>query len=76
MLDLIICETQFENNTRDSNFDVGVFSEFLADGAHDPVNVDCRVAEIVKKKVETSPDRYCFQEAEVRGWAELGGWFF
>ena len=41
------------------------FSEFLAPGAHDPVNVDCRVAETVRARVENSPDRYCFEEAEV-----------
>ena len=39
-------------------------SEFLAPGATDPVNVDCRVAESVRKKVENSPDRNCFEEAE------------
>ena len=41
------------------------FSEFLAPGAPDPVNIDCRVADIVKRKVQNSPDRWCFEEAEV-----------
>ncbi len=41
-------------------------SEFLAPGAHDPVNVDCKVAESVAKKVQNHPDRHCFDEAEVR----------
>ena len=40
-------------------------SEFLAPGARDPVNVDCRVAEIVRKNIENTPDRFCFEEAEV-----------
>ncbi|KAK2167225.1 hypothetical protein LSH36_31g09031 [Paralvinella palmiformis] len=39
-------------------------NEFLAPGAKDPVNVDCRVAETVKKNIENCPDRYCFAEAE------------
>lgn len=40
-------------------------SEFLAPGARDPVNVDCRVAETVRKNIEDSADRFCFDEAEV-----------
>lgn len=41
-------------------------SEFLAPGAHDPVNVDARVAEAVRRKMHNSTDRYCFEEAEVK----------
>ncbi|XP_064621614.1 regulator of G-protein signaling 7-like isoform X10 [Lineus longissimus] len=41
-----------------------IYSAFLAPGAYDPVNVDSRVAEIVKKRVHNNPDRYCFAEAE------------
>lgn len=42
----------------------GIYSEFLAQGARDPVNVDCRVAELVRTKVENNPSRWCFDEAE------------
>ena len=42
-----------------------VCSEYLGPGAADPVNVDCRVADAVKRNIENSPDRYCFEEAEV-----------
>lgn len=40
-------------------------SEFLAQGARDPINVDSRVADTVKQNKQNSPDRYCFDEAEV-----------
>ena len=41
-------------------------SEYLSPTAHDPVNVDSKVAELVKKRVTGGkPDRYCFEEAEV-----------
>lgn len=43
-----------------------IYQEFLAPGAHDPINVDSRVSEGVKKRLQESPqDRYCFEEAEV-----------
>ncbi|XP_064599679.1 regulator of G-protein signaling 7-like isoform X2 [Liolophura sinensis] len=41
-----------------------IFSEFLAPGCHNPVNVDSRVAEAVRSRVETCPNRFCFEEAE------------
>jgi len=41
------------------------FSEYLAPGARDPVNVDSKVAETVKRKLTQNPDRYCFDEAVV-----------
>ncbi len=40
-------------------------SEFLAQGAREPVNVDGRVADVVRTKVENNPSRWCFGEAEV-----------
>lgn len=43
-------------------------SEFLAIGAHNPVNVDARVAELVRRRVDNSPTRYCFEEAQVLQW--------
>lgn len=42
------------------------FSEHLAPGAVEPVNVDSRVAEIVRSRMEGQIDRYCLDEAEVR----------
>jgi len=47
------------------NFHVLVFREYLASGARDPINVDCKVSEAAKRKVAQQPDRYCFVEAEV-----------
>ena len=44
---------------------VCVCSKYLGPGAVDPVNVDCRVADAVKRNIENSADRYCFEEAEV-----------
>ncbi|KAL3874180.1 hypothetical protein ACJMK2_037227 [Sinanodonta woodiana] len=41
-----------------------IFQEFLAPGAHNPVNVDSRITELVRKRVEESPNRYCFEEAQ------------
>ncbi|XP_067681095.1 regulator of G-protein signaling 7-like isoform X2 [Haliotis asinina] len=41
-----------------------MFSEFLAPGAHNPVNVDCQVMELVRRRVENSPTRFCFDEAQ------------
>ncbi|CAH1790949.1 unnamed protein product [Owenia fusiformis] len=41
-----------------------IYNEFLGPGAHNPVNVDCRVMELVRNKVNTKPDRYCFDDAE------------
>lgn len=42
----------------------GIYSEYLAPGAVDPVNVDSRVAEIVRRHMQEQIDRYCFDEAE------------
>jgi len=42
------------------------FSEHLAPGAVEPVNVDSRVAEIVRSRMEGQIDRYCLDEAEVQ----------
>lgn len=42
-----------------------LYREYLAPGARDPVNVDCKVAETVKRRITQNPDRYCFEEAEV-----------
>ena len=39
--------------------------EFLAPGAHNPVNIDARIAELVRKRMEDNPNRYCFVEAQV-----------
>ncbi|KAH3854989.1 hypothetical protein DPMN_097549, partial [Dreissena polymorpha] len=41
-----------------------IYSEFLAPGAHNPVNIDARIAELVRKRVEDNPNRYCFAEAQ------------
>ncbi|KAL5008780.1 hypothetical protein ScPMuIL_014361 [Solemya velum] len=41
-----------------------IFTEFLAPGAHNPVNVDSRIAELVRKRVENNPTRHCFEEAQ------------
>lgn len=41
--------------------------EYLAPGACDPVNVDCKVAETVRRRITEDPDRYCFEQAEVNG---------
>lgn len=41
-----------------------IFNEFLAPGCHNPVNVDSRVADAVRRQVQTNPHRYCFEEAE------------
>ena len=49
----------------DNVYDVIFYSEFLAPGAREPVNVDSRVMECVRKKLENSPNRFCFDEAEV-----------
>jgi len=47
-------------------FDVrSIYSEYLAPGATDPVNVDSRVADIVRRSIEHQMDRYCLDEAEV-----------
>ncbi|XP_053372579.1 regulator of G-protein signaling 7-like isoform X3 [Mercenaria mercenaria] len=41
-----------------------IYSEFLAPGAHNPVNIDARIAELVRKRVDDNPNRYCFAEAQ------------
>ncbi|XP_076442213.1 regulator of G-protein signaling 7-like isoform X2 [Babylonia areolata] len=41
-----------------------IFSEFLAPGAHNPVNVDCQIMELVRRRMDTNPNRYCFEEAK------------
>ena len=38
----------------------------MAPGAHNPVNIDARIAELVRKRVDDNPNRYCFAEAQVR----------
>lgn len=43
--------------------------EFLAPGAHNPVNVDCQIMELVRRRMENTPTRFCFEEAQVR-WPE------
>jgi len=40
-------------------------SEYLSSSAHNPINVDCKVAETATRKVAEHADRYCFVEAEV-----------
>lgn len=41
-----------------------IYREHLAVGACDPVNLDCRVLESVKCKIDENPDRYCLEEAQ------------
>lgn len=43
-----------------------IYDEYLSTSATDPVNVDSRVAEIVRRRVTAGgvPDRFCFEEAE------------
>ncbi|KAK3094103.1 hypothetical protein FSP39_024168, partial [Pinctada imbricata] len=41
-----------------------IFTEFLAPGAHNPVNVDSIITELVRSRVEQSPNRYVFEEAQ------------
>lgn len=41
------------------------FREFLAPGAHNPVNVEGRISELVRGRIENHVDRYCFEEAQV-----------
>jgi regulator of G-protein signaling len=41
-----------------------IYSEYLAPGAIDPVNVDSRVADIVRRSMLEKLDRYCLDEAE------------
>lgn len=41
------------------------YREFLAPGCHNPVNVDSTIAELVRRRIENNPDRYCFDEAQV-----------
>lgn len=42
-----------------------IFREFLAPGAHNPVNVEGRISELVRGRIENHVDRYCFEEAQV-----------
>ncbi|CAE1328338.1 RGS [Acanthosepion pharaonis] len=42
-----------------------IYKEFLAPGCHNPVNVDSTIAELVRRRIENNPDRYCFDEAQV-----------
>ncbi|VDI20539.1 regulator of G-protein signaling [Mytilus galloprovincialis] len=50
---------------REVNFKVTeIFSEFLAPGAHNPVNVEGRISELVRGRIENHVDRYCFEEAQ------------
>lgn len=44
---------------------VGNFREFLAPGAHNPVNVDGTITELVRNRMEVNPTRYVFDEAQV-----------
>ncbi|XP_041352932.1 regulator of G-protein signaling 7-like isoform X2 [Gigantopelta aegis] len=41
-----------------------IFTEFLAPGANNPVNVDCHVMELVRRRMENNPTRFCFEEAQ------------
>lgn len=41
-----------------------IYSEYLSPGATDPVNVDSRVADIVRRSIDHQMDRYCLDEAE------------
>ncbi|BFZ12476.1 hypothetical protein BsWGS_15515 [Bradybaena similaris] len=41
-----------------------IFSEFLAPGAHNPVNVDCQIMELVRRRMENNPTRFVFDEAK------------
>lgn len=41
------------------------FREFLAPGAHNPVNVDGTITELVRNRMEVNPTRYVFDEAQV-----------
>ncbi|KAL8572002.1 hypothetical protein ACOMHN_057685 [Nucella lapillus] len=41
-----------------------IFSEFLAPGAHNPVNVDCQIMDLVRRRMENSPTRFVFEEAK------------
>lgn len=41
-----------------------IYKEFLAPGCHNPVNVDSTIAELVRRRIENNPDRYCFDEAQ------------
>nr|KAG5695942.1 hypothetical protein BaRGS_017523 [Batillaria attramentaria] len=41
-----------------------IFTEFLAPGAHNPVNVDCQIMELVRRRMENNPTRFCFEEAQ------------
>ncbi len=41
-----------------------ILSEFLAPGAHCPINIDSRIMAITKSKME-NPDRYTYDEARV-----------
>jgi hypothetical protein len=40
--------------------------EFLAPGAHNPVNVDGTITELVRNRMEVNPTRYVFDEAQVK----------
>ena len=44
---------------------MGNFREFLAPGAHNPVNVDGTITELVRNRMEVNPTRYVFDEAQV-----------
>ncbi|KAJ8308814.1 hypothetical protein KUTeg_013688 [Tegillarca granosa] len=41
-----------------------VHCKFLAPGAHNPVNVDSRITELVRSRMEKNPNRYLFDEAQ------------
>lgn len=41
-----------------------IFTEFLAPGAHNPVNVDGTITELVRNRMEVNPTRYVFDEAQ------------
>ena len=56
----VICAAMYDDRLM-----CGWCSEYLAPGATDPVNVDSRVAETVRRSIEHQMDRYCLDEAEV-----------
>lgn len=37
----------------------------MAPGAHNPVNVDCQIMELVRRRMENNPTRFVFDEAKV-----------
>ena len=59
------CQVSHNSGTDFLFFYFCCYREFLAPGAHNPVNIDARIAELVRKRMEDNPNRYCFAEAQV-----------